>query len=163
MSLILLVEDSEDDVFFMRRAFKTAGLRHSLEVVMDGQAAIDYLDGKGAFSDRSAHPEPSLVLLDLRLPQVPGLDVLRWVRTQPRFDTLPVVVLTSSNQESDLQNAYRLRANSFLVKPSDTANLVGLAKTVCQYWLSLNQVPRSPLSAEPVPQFPSMPVGMPDR
>lgn len=161
MSLILLVEDSEDDVFFMRRALKTAGLRHSLEVVMDGQAAIDYLDRKGSFADRSAHPEPSLVLLDLRLPQVPGLDVLRWIRTQPRFDTLPVVVLTSSNQESDLQSAYRLRANSFLVKPSDTADLVGLAKTVCEYWLNLNQVPRSPASAGPAPLFQPMPVATP--
>ena len=138
---ILLVEDSDDDVFFMKRALKLAGVSNPLQVAMDGQVALDYLSGAGVFSDRSKHPLPTLVLLDLRLPLVPGLEVLKWMRSQARLSCVPVVVLTSSRQDSDMQNAYALGANSFLVKPSDANELVKMVRSIGDYWLRYNEVP----------------------
>lgn len=138
---ILLVEDSEDDVFFMKRALKLAGIPNPVQVVMDGQAALDYLAGEGLYADRVRFPLPALVLLDLRLPLVPGLDVLKWMRSQPRLCCVPVVVLTSSRQDVDIQRTYSIGGNSFLVKPSDASELVAMVKIVGQYWLNYNQVP----------------------
>lgn len=140
---ILLVEDSPDDVFFMRRAMKSAGLQAPLQVAGDGQTAIDYLDGSRIFANRSDYPLPCLVLLDLKLPQVLGLDVLKWVRSRPEFLTLPVVVLTSSSERSDLERAYRLGANSFMVKPTDPGDLLGLAKCFQDYWFRYNLIAKS--------------------
>ena len=93
---ILLVEDSADDVFFMERAMKTAKFSATLKVAKDGQVALDYLGGKGEFADREKFPMPCLVLLDLKLPHVLGLDILKWIRNQPALQGLPVVVLSSS-------------------------------------------------------------------
>ncbi len=140
---ILLVEDSEDDVFFMERAMANAGFKGKLSVAKDGQVALDYLGGTGAYADRQAHPLPSLVLLDLKLPHVLGLDVLKWIRTRPELQNLPVVVLTSSGERPDLERAYRLGANSFMVKPSDAADLHGLAECVIQFWFKYSVIPRS--------------------
>jgi CheY-like chemotaxis protein len=140
---ILLVEDSEDDVFFMERAMKAAGFRGDIHVAKDGQVALDYLGGTGGYADRKTHPLPSLVLLDLKLPHVLGLDVLKWIRTRPELQALPVVVLTSSGERSDLERAYRLGANSFMVKPSDTDDLGGLAKCVTDYWFRYCIIPKS--------------------
>lgn len=139
---ILLVEDSEDDVFFMERAMKSANFRTSLQVAKDGQVALDYLGGKDAYADRTKYPLPRLVLLDLKLPHVLGLDILKWIRAQPELQTLPVVVLTSSGEKSDLDRAYRLGANSFLVKPSDSDELVGMATCLRDYWFKFNLLPR---------------------
>ena len=140
---ILLVEDSEDDVFFMERAIKLAGGRTSLKVAKDGQMAVDYLSGIREYADRKEYPVPSLVLLDLKLPRVPGLEVLRWIRARPELQTLPVVILTSSGERADLERGYRLGANSFMVKPSESDDLLGLAKCLSDYWFKYNVLPRT--------------------
>lgn len=139
---ILLVEDSEDDVLFMQRALVSAGYKHPLQVAPDGQSALDYLGGVKQYADRKTYPLPSLVLLDLKLPHVLGLDVLKWIRSRPELQTLPVVVLTSSGERSDLERAYRLGANCFMVKPSDTDDLDGLAKCLVDYWFKFSILPR---------------------
>jgi CheY-like chemotaxis protein len=138
---ILLVEDSPDDVFFMKRALQQAGATASVQVAEDGQTAIDYLSGTGPFASRAEFPLPRLVLLDLRMPRVPGLEVLRWMRENEQFNCIPVVIFTSSREESDMKKAYALRANSFLVKPSGSDQLLAIARSLSDYWLKYNEVP----------------------
>jgi len=138
---ILLVEDNEDDVFLMKRALKSAGIVNPLCVAEDGQKAIDYLQGTGEFANRTTYPLPALIFLDLKLPFVRGLDVLAWLRRDDRFKTIIVVVLTSSEEPSDLSNAYKLGANSYLVKPPTPQQLEELAKAFKLYWLEYNKIP----------------------
>jgi CheY-like chemotaxis protein len=137
---LLLVEDNGDDVFFMKRAMSTAGITHQLETAADGQAAIDYLSGKGEFADRQRFPLPFLIFLDLKLPHKSGLEVLEWLRTQPHLRTLIVLVLTSSREESDVAKAYTLGANCFLVKPPSGLQLNELVKLIRSYWLENPQI-----------------------
>jgi CheY-like chemotaxis protein len=137
---VLLIEDDENDVFFMQRAFREAGIATPLHVVGDGREAIDYLSGKGKFADRKAWPLPCLVLMDLKLPYVLGLDVLKWLRSQPEFKSIVVVVLTSSKQDADIEKAYSLGANSYLVKPPDVHQLVAMVKRIKEYWIETNQI-----------------------
>jgi CheY-like chemotaxis protein len=121
---ILLVEDNADDVFFMERAVKKSGLAAPLQVVRDGQQAIDYLSGTGAYGDRGVHPLPSVVFLDLKLPYVHGFDVLEWIRQTSSLKHLPVAVLTSSAEERDRKRAEQLGAQAYLVKPADADMLL---------------------------------------
>jgi CheY-like chemotaxis protein len=141
MKPILLIEDMEDDVFFLRRAMKDSGLHNPIHVVVDGQQALDYLEGKDAYADRAQHPLPFLILLDLKLPYVMGLDVLRWIRQRPEFATVPVVVLTSSQQDSDIAATYRLGGNSYLIKPPSREKLLELVRSLGEYWLLHNALP----------------------
>lgn len=136
---ILLVEDNEDDVFLMRRALKAAQVANPLYVVEDGQEAIDYLSGTGEYSDRSAYPIPSLIFLDLKLPFLRGHEVLAWIRSQKELETVVVVVLTSSSEPADLKEAYRLGANSYVVKPPTAEQLLDLAQAFKWYWLEYNE------------------------
>lgn len=136
---ILLVEDEENDVVFMEMALEKVGLANAFQVAEDGQEAIDYLAGKGEFADRSRFPVPALVLLDLKLPLIMGMDVLKWIRDQPALDTMVVIMLTSSQQRTDIQKACALGANSYLVKPSNPAGLEEIVDLVKRYWLRLNQ------------------------
>lgn len=136
---ILLVEDEPDDVFFMKLAFKRAGMADPPRVAQDGQEAIDYLVGGNGFADRNLHPLPTLVLLDLKLPRVMGMEVLKWIRARPKFDLMVVVVLTSSQQRADIEEACALRANSYLIKPSNPEDLTAMADLLNRYWLTLNQ------------------------
>jgi len=140
---ILLVEDSADDVFFMQRALKLAGTTASVQVAEDGQIAIDYLSGEGPFANRAEFPLPILILLDLRMPRVPGFEVLKWLRNIEEFSCLPVIILSSSREESDMKRAYALGANSFLVKTGDGKQLNDMVKTLVDYWLKFNQAPSS--------------------
>ena len=133
-----MVEDNEDDVFFMKRALSGAGVVNPLQVVEDGQEAIDYLSGIGKFEDRIAHPLPVVVFLDLKLPVRMGIEVLAWIKNHPQLANLVVVVLTSSNEPSDLKQAYSLGANSYVVKPPTAAQLLDLAKSFKWYWLEFN-------------------------
>jgi CheY-like chemotaxis protein len=143
-SAILLVEDNEDDVFLMRRALKAARVTNPLFLAEDGQQAVNYLSGTGPYHDRSAYPVPAIVFLDLKLPLKSGLEVLAWIRAQPELTGLIVVVLTSSNEPSDLREAYRLGANSYLVKPPTAVQLIEMAKAFQWYWLTYNEAPEIP-------------------
>lgn len=114
---LLLIEDNEDDVFLMRRALRKSNINLPLQVVMDGQEALDYLAGANKFADRSLHPIPALVFLDLKLPYVHGFEVLQWIRSQEQLRDIPVVVLTSSPEDRDRQKAHALGARAYYVKP----------------------------------------------
>lgn len=135
---ILLVEDNEDDAFLMKRALRDAGVENDLRVVEDGQQAIDYLQGVGAFQDRRLAPSPMLVFLDLRLPLKSGHEVLAWIRSEPRFEKLIVIILSSSGEPVDLDRAYRLGANSYVVKPPTSEKLLKLAEDFKMWWLHQN-------------------------
>lgn len=135
---ILLVEDNEDDVFLMKRALAAASISNPLFVVEDGEQALQYMEGVAPFN-REEHPLPVIIFLDLKLPIKRGLDVLAWIRSREQFAQIVVVVLTSSNEASDLREAYRLGANSYLVKPPTAAQLTDLAKAFKWYWLEYNQ------------------------
>ena len=138
---ILLVEDNPDDVLLMKRALKKANLVNPLQVVEDGEQAIAYLAGEGQYADRAAYPLPVLVLLDLKLPRKSGLEVLQWVRQQPGLKRLRVVVLTSSNQKADINQAHELGANSYLVKPGTIDSLIEMVKTLNLYWMITAEKP----------------------
>src|SRR5689334_7718454 len=114
---ILLVEDSSDDVFFMRHALKKAAIPHPVRVVSDGQAAVDYLSGVGEYVNRVDFPLPTIIFLDLKLPCFSGFDVLAWMRTQPALARIPVFILTGSSEERDKVPAQELGAKAYLVKP----------------------------------------------
>jgi CheY-like chemotaxis protein len=136
---VLLAEDDDNDVLLMKRAFAKATAAEHLRVVRDGQEVIDYLLGVGHFSDRATHPLPHLIILDLKMPRKNGFEVLEWVKTEPRFKRIPVVVLTSSSQPRDITRAYDLHANSYLVKPNAFEQLVALIASTEAYWLQLNR------------------------
>ena len=138
---ILLAEDSEDDVFFIARAFKAVGMISPLSRVCNGQDAIDYLSGKGLYADRVKFPFPSLVLMDIKMPFMSGFDVLRWLRQQSMFATLPTIIFTTSSQERDVERAYALGANAYLVKPSKLEECTTLAGLIKQFWLDANVPP----------------------
>jgi CheY-like chemotaxis protein len=138
---ILLVEDDPNDIILIKRAFEKASITNPLPVVEDGEEAISYFAGKGPYSDRVKYPLPILLLLDLKLPRKSGHEVLEWLRRQPMLKRLPVVVLTSSQQDSDINRAYDLGANSYLVKPVTFDTLVEMMKTLNFYWLLLNENP----------------------
>jgi len=133
---ILLVEDNKDDVFLMKRALQGARIQNPVIVVETGQEAIDYLSGTGKFSERDDYPVPAVVFLDLKLPFVFGHEVLAWIRRRKEFESLVVIVLTSSNEASDLSRCYSLGANSYLVKPPTSEQLEALAKAFKWQWLA---------------------------
>ena len=143
---ILYAEDDQNDVFFMQRAFKQAGIITPLHIVTNGMLAIDYLAGCGPYANREQHPIPGLVLLDLNMPGKSGLDVLKWIRTQPSISTLPIVVITSSNQDSDIHRAYLLGANGYLIKPGKPDELLVMVKGIKDYWLAQNRSPTTWIS-----------------
>jgi CheY-like chemotaxis protein len=132
---VLLVEDNKDDVFLMQRALHGARITNPVIVVETGQEAMDYLAGAGKFADRDSYPLPAVVFLDLKLPFVYGHDVLAWIRRRKEFESLVVIVLTSSNEASDLSRCYSLGANSYLVKPPTAEQLEALAKAFKWQWL----------------------------
>jgi CheY-like chemotaxis protein len=134
-SAILLVEDNEDDVFLMRHALASAGVMNPVFVVETGAEAVDYLSGVGAYQDRRRYPVPTVVFLDLKLPLMSGHEVLAWIRAQSSLEGLLVVVLTSSNEPSDVRRSYSLGANSYLVKPLTPRQLLDLAKALNWTWL----------------------------
>ena len=141
MKNILLVEDSDDDIFILKRAARTAGVAAPVHVVHDGQQAVDYLSGRDDYSNREQYPLPCLILLDIKLPYKSGLEVIQWIRQQSAVSTLLVVFLTSSRHERDVSEAYRLGANAYLVKPPDTTRLAEMLKSVNEFWLIHNQSP----------------------
>ncbi len=140
-STILLVEDSPDDVLLVRRAFQKAGIENPIVAVENGDEALAYLNGTGLYADRQKYPLPTLMLLDLKLPRRSGLEVLASVRQHSGIKRLPIIVLTSSRDEDDINRAYDLGANSYLVKPVAFDDLLRLVRSLEGYWLSLNVRP----------------------
>jgi len=140
MKTILQVEDDLNDVFLLKHAWKKMGVSNPIQTVSDGQEALDYLEGAGKFADREKYPYPCLVLLDLKLPYVMGLDVLKWIRQQPG-PALVVIMLTASGENADIAAAYRLGANAFLTKPSEAIKLQDMVKTIKDFWLTHNMLP----------------------
>ena len=135
---ILLVEDEPAHAEIVRRNFETMRIENTLKHVSDGEAALDYLHRKNVFSDPASSPRPCLILLDLRLPKVDGLQVLKTIKTDPDLNNIPVVVLTTSASEADIAMAYTNNVNSYLVKPADFGQFSELLKTLGTYWMSWN-------------------------
>jgi CheY-like chemotaxis protein len=136
---ILLAEDDENDAMLMRRAFAKAEVPNPLRIVRNGDEAICYLNGDGIYCDRKQYPLPILFLMDLKMPRKSGFEVIEWVRGKPALRTLPLIVLTASNQSPDISKAYELGANSYLVKPASFLDLVQMVKQLDKYWMTLNQ------------------------
>jgi len=133
--VILLAEDDENDIFLMGRAMKSLGIPNRMQVVRNGKAVIDYLAGEGGYADREKYPMPGLLLLDLRLPWMDGFDVLAWLRGRPQFNQLPVVVLTSSKLQKDVDRSRQLGVYDYRVKPQAYGDLVKLLDDVRKCWL----------------------------
>ncbi len=131
---ILVAEDDPNDAFFLERAFAKAGVDVPLSFVTDGTETLEYLEGQKAFADRAAHPLPTLLLLDLKMPRMNGFDVLKWLRERPGLRRLSVVVFSSSDDPRDVNLAYDLGANSYAVKPGSGAELLAFVRSLHQYW-----------------------------
>jgi two-component system, response regulator len=140
-AVILLVEDDPKDQALALRAFKKNNIRNPVIVAQDGVEALDYLFARGAHAGREVAALPQVVLLDLKLPKVDGIEVLRQIRRDPRTELVPVVMLTSSREERDVIETYRLGANSYIVKPIDFDQFVEAARVLGLYWLVLNETP----------------------
>ncbi len=136
---ILYVEDEETDVMLLQHAFNKVGISNPLKVAKDGREAKDYLLGHGPFADRAQYPLPALVLLDLNLPYWSGFQVLEWIRQQPQFRTLPVIIFTSSSRPDDVVRAYEACANAYLVKPNALGDLLTQVKAMRDFWLGHNR------------------------
>jgi CheY-like chemotaxis protein len=139
--VILLVEDDPAHAEIVRRNFEDFRMANRLVHVADGQAALDYLYRRGEFSDPDHSPRPGLVLLDLRLPKIDGLEVLKKIKSDPDLGRIPVVILTTSAAETDMVRAYDNHANSYLVKPVNLPQFVDLMKALGYYWLAWNEFP----------------------
>ena len=138
---ILLVEDSSEDVEITLRAFKKKKLTNKVHVVEDGEQALDYIFATGEYKNRNVNHRPKLILLDLKLPKVDGLEVLRKIREDERTKFIPVVILTSSQEEKDIMESYKLGVNSYITKPVDFDKFSDTVSELGLYWLLLNKPP----------------------
>ena len=138
---ILFAEDSTDDAALTIRAFKKGGLINSIHHVKDGAEALDFIYCKGNYADRNAKNSPKLILLDLKMPKITGIEVLTKIKSDPNLKSIPVVILTSSQEDPDIKLCYELGASSYIVKPVDSDNFFQTIKEVGFYWMILNQPP----------------------
>jgi CheY-like chemotaxis protein len=152
--LILLCEDCREDALLLRRAFAKAGLSHQILDVRNGQQAINYLAGSALFADRSLHPLPALVLLDIKMPLMDGFEMLSWLKTRPDLKSLPVLVLAGSNSSADIQRAIELGAHDYLIKPRAWPGYVALAQTLHDRWLKKPWVNPPVILSTATPQGP---------
>lgn len=137
---ILLVDDSENDLFLMRAAFQMANCDIPLQEARNGEEAIAYLKGEGPYADRNQYPLPTVMLLDLNMPRMNGFDVLAWVRAQPGLKRLAIIIMTASMRVEDVEQAFDLGATSFLVKPSDLDTLADMMRCLGD-WIQINHFP----------------------
>jgi CheY-like chemotaxis protein len=140
---ILVADDDLNDIALLKRAFIKAGISVPLYSVRDGQEAIDYLLGENGFSDRHAHPFPSLLLLDIKMPRLNGFDVLSWLKSQPNLKRLPVLIFSSSSLRRDVNHSADLGANAFLQKPDSLEQLLHLVTSIKNFWLERHHFPDS--------------------
>lgn len=138
---VLQVDDDENDIYFMRFAMERVPLTTCLRVVRSGEEALDYFRGIGKYADRNAWPIPGLVFLDLRMPRMNGLEVLKWIRAQPEYHAIIVIMLTASAHPDDIGRASRLGANAFVQKPSGMEEFVRLLESVKTFWCEFHQFP----------------------
>lgn len=138
---IWLIEDNPDDVELTIRAFKKNNLKNEIITLKDGGLAVDYINATGEFINRETNKKPAVILLDLKLPKVDGLEILKEIRNSALYKYTPVVVLTSSLEENDLQSAYQLGANSYIRKPVDFNKFIECSQQIGLYWLLLNELP----------------------
>lgn len=131
---ILLVEDEENDATLMKMAFKRNNIQNPVQWARDGLEAIAYLNGEGAYADRVRHPFPEVLILDLKMPRMSGLELLAWIREHPEFRVIPTIIMTSSHQDTDIQRAYNLGANTYMIKPSSFEDLARMVKLAHDYW-----------------------------
>ena len=139
---ILLVEDNPNDVKLTLKALQKNKLTNQIQVVIDGEEALDFIFARNKYSDRSINDVPKVILLDLKLPKIDGLEVLKELKNDERTKKIPVVILTSSREESDIIKSYQLGANSYIVKPVDFEKFVSAIADIGLYWLLLNEMPR---------------------
>lgn len=161
-AVILIAEDEEDYVLLLKRAFSEADIHNPVYFVSTGQELVEYLKGQGQYANRDEYPLPDLLLLDLKLPGFNGFEILGWVRSHPGLTGLRILVLTTSEQLNDVNRAYRLGANSFLVKPCDFQDLVQLTQLIKDYWLEQSKCPVS-FRAPEIEQAPVEPAKEPKR
>lgn len=140
-AVILLAEDDEDYVILIRQVFAKAHIPNPIHVVSNGEEAITYLKGEGKYANRDEYPLPDIFLLDLKMPRVNGIEVLKWLRQQPDLASLRVLVLTSSDRIRDVNEAYQLGANSFLVKPMDFQDFTQLSRLIADFWFKASRSP----------------------
>ena len=148
LATVLLVDDRDEDVILIRRAFTQARVLNPVQVAWSGEEAIAYLSGSGKFEARAEFPLPGLVLLDIKMRGMDGFEVLRWIRQESPYPNLRVVMLTSSELMRDVNNAYELGANSFLVKPLDFERFVEISEALSGYWLWMDQASSPPTTLE---------------
>ena len=140
---LLLVEDNPQDLELTLRALQKAHIANRIQIARDGVEALDYIFGEGAFAGRRIEDAPRVILLDLKLPKVDGLEVLQRIKGDPRTKTIPVVILTSSKEQRDVVESYRLGENSYIVKPVNFEGFTAAVRDLGLYWLLLNEAPRS--------------------
>jgi CheY-like chemotaxis protein len=131
---ILLVDDDENDALLARMAFEKSGVTNPIHWAKDGAEAVAYLQGDGIYADRRLHPFPELMILDLKMPRMTGLELLEWIGQRPHYRVIPTIVMTSSRLQHDIEKAYHLGANTYMVKPSSFEELVIMAKRAHEYW-----------------------------
>lgn len=131
---VLLVEDDLNDIFLVKRAFKRADIRNPLQVVTDGVEAIHYLQGFGKYADRTLHPMPRLIVMDIKMPRKSGFEVLEWIKHDGSMKRIPVVIVSSSDQPQDINRAYELGANAYMIKPMDFRSVEHLFQSITHYW-----------------------------
>jgi len=132
---VLLVEDDLNDIFIVKRAFKQARNQSPLQVVTDGEEAINYLRGEGKYANREAHPLPRLVVMDLKMPGRSGFEVLEWIKTHGRtLRRIPVIIVSSSDEPADINRAYESGANAYMIKPMDFRAVEHLFESITRYW-----------------------------
>jgi CheY-like chemotaxis protein len=159
--VILLVDDNPHDVVLIRLAFRKVGIIDTIQLVKDGVEAMRYIKGEGRYQDRNQYPPPTLILLDLKMPQTSGFEVLKWIRAQKSFDNMLVVVMSGSRDDHDIKRAYALGANSYLVKPSKFEDLVKMMEALKEYCAKRHKAGQAKTTlsaAAPSPAYPAVAV-----
>ena len=148
LGTILLVEDEAADSLLIQRAFEQAGVQNPIQTLANGDKVLSYLEGIGEYNDRNKYPMPVFILLDLKLPGMSGLQLLKWIRTRKELRRIPVVVLTSAEEDASVQSAYEAGANSYLLKPANRSEISRVIELVQNYWLQNNVAPALVLRAK---------------